>query len=57
MVPIAQSEMMARALKEAGKPFQFVTLDKEDHWLSNSATRVRLLSEIEKFLAANLATK
>ncbi len=57
VVPIAQSEMMARALKEAGKPFQFVTLDKEDHWLSNSATRVRLLSEIEKFLAANLAGK
>jgi dipeptidyl aminopeptidase/acylaminoacyl peptidase len=54
VVPFAQSEIMARALKDAGKQFQFVTLEKEDHWLSTSATRIRLLSEIEKFLAANL---
>ena len=54
VVPFAQSEMMANALKAAGKPYQLMTLEGEDHWLSSSATRIRMLSEIEKFLAANL---
>jgi dipeptidyl aminopeptidase/acylaminoacyl peptidase len=48
--------MMANALKAAGKPYQLIALDSEDHWLSSSATRVRMLSEIEKFLAINLGT-
>jgi dipeptidyl aminopeptidase/acylaminoacyl peptidase len=54
VVPIAQSEMMANALKSAGKSFEFVRLDSEDHWLSASATRVRLLTEIEKFVTPYL---
>jgi dipeptidyl aminopeptidase/acylaminoacyl peptidase len=57
VVPFAQSQMMENALKAAGVPHQLVTLDSEDHWLSSSVTRTRLLSEIEKFLAANLAPK
>jgi dipeptidyl aminopeptidase/acylaminoacyl peptidase len=57
VVPIAQSQMMANALKEAGAKYQFITLDSEDHWLSNSVTRIRMLSEIEKFLAANIGAK
>jgi dipeptidyl aminopeptidase/acylaminoacyl peptidase len=57
VVPFAQSEMMANALKAAGKTFEFVPLESEDHWLSSSATRTRMLSEIEKFLAANLGNK
>ncbi len=57
VVPIAQSQMMANALKGAGAPHQFITLDSEDHWLSNSATRIRMLTEIEKFLGANLGAK
>ena len=57
VVPFAQSEMMANALKAAGKPHQLIPLESEDHWLSSSATRTRLLSEIEKFLAANLASR
>jgi dipeptidyl aminopeptidase/acylaminoacyl peptidase len=54
VVPFVQSEMMARALQAAGKTYEFVTLQGEDHWLSSSATRVRLLREVERFLAANL---
>jgi dipeptidyl aminopeptidase/acylaminoacyl peptidase len=54
VVPFAQSQMMANALKAAGTPHQFVTLDSEDHWLSGSAARIRMLREIEKFLATNL---
>jgi dipeptidyl aminopeptidase/acylaminoacyl peptidase len=57
VVPFEQSQMMANALKAAGVPHQLVTLDSEDHWLSSAVTRTRLLSEIEKFLATNLATK
>jgi len=54
VVPFLQSQMMANALKASGKPCQLITLDSEDHWLSSSVTRVRMLTEIEKFLAANL---
>src|SRR5688572_33444901 len=54
VVPFEQTQMMANALKAAGKPFQLIPLEGEDHWLSTSAMRVKLLSEIEKFLAANL---
>jgi dipeptidyl aminopeptidase/acylaminoacyl peptidase len=57
VVPFAQSQMMDNALSAAGVPHQFVTLDSEDHWLSSGTTRTRMLSEIEKFLAANLAPK
>ncbi len=57
VVPIAQSQMMANALKAAGAPHQFIALDSEDHWLSNGATRNRMLTEIEKFLATNLGAK
>ena len=57
VVPIVQSQMMANALKEAGAKHQFITLDSEDHWLSSGATRVRMLTEVEKFLAANLGPK
>ena len=57
VVPFAQSQMMDNALTAAGAPHQLITLDSEDHWLSSSTTRIRMLSEIEKFLAANLAPK
>jgi dipeptidyl aminopeptidase/acylaminoacyl peptidase len=57
VVPYAQSQMMDNALNAAGVPHQLISLDSEDHWLSSGATRIRLLSEIEKFLAVNLAAK
>ena len=41
-------------LLAVGKPVKFVTLDGEDHWLSRSATRTRVLQELEKFLAQHL---
>jgi dipeptidyl aminopeptidase/acylaminoacyl peptidase len=57
VVPIAQSQLMANALKATGVPHQFITLESADHNLSNSATRIRMLGEIEKFLAKNLGPK
>lgn len=54
VVPIAQSEAMARALSALGKPVQFVRLPGEDHWLSRSETRLRVLTEIEAFMREHL---
>jgi len=54
VVPIRQSERMASALKAAGKPVRFVRLPGEDHWLSDAPTRMRMLEELETFLAEHL---
>lgn len=54
VVPIRQSELMANALQKAGKSHAFVRLKGEDHWLSASATRIRVLQELEAFLARSL---
>jgi dipeptidyl aminopeptidase/acylaminoacyl peptidase len=54
VVPIMQSQIMANALEESGKTHAFVKLEGEDHWLSRSDTRIRLLQEIDAFLARYL---
>ncbi len=48
-----QSTRMESALKAAGKPVTFVTLDAEDHWLSRSETRLQMLQATVSFLEAN----
>ena len=45
-----QSQAMADALKKAGKPVNFVTLESEDHWLSRGATRLKMLTETVAFV-------
>ncbi|WP_122467163.1 alpha/beta hydrolase family protein [Brevundimonas lutea] len=50
VVPIEQSRVMAQALRIAGKPVEIVELDGEDHWLSRSDTRLRMLNETIAFL-------
>lgn len=50
-VPYDQSADLAKALKRAGKPVQFVTLEKEDHYLSRGATRLQMLQTSVEFLA------
>jgi dipeptidyl aminopeptidase/acylaminoacyl peptidase len=54
VVPESQSERMARELRQLNKKVTFVPLAGEDHWLSQSATRVQMLKELEKFLAEQL---
>ena len=56
VVPIAQSQRMAAALKSAGKPVRLVVLPGEDHWLSDAATRQQMLRELETFLSEQLGT-
>jgi dipeptidyl aminopeptidase/acylaminoacyl peptidase len=53
VVPYEQSDVMANALKHAGKSVEFVTLKNEDHWLSRSATRLQMLDATMAFLRAN----
>jgi dienelactone hydrolase len=53
-VPIDQSKREASALKSAGKDVQFITLEGDDHQLSYAETRIRMLRETEKFLAAHI---
>ena len=53
VVPIEQSEAMDAALRAAGKPVTFVKLDREDHWLSTSETRLQMLKATVDFVEAN----
>jgi cephalosporin-C deacetylase-like acetyl esterase len=53
VVPYEQSQIMADALKRAGKSVDFVTLEHEDHWLSRNATRFQMLQTTVRFLKAN----
>lgn len=55
VVPIEQSRVMALALKDAGKNYELIELPGEDHNLAKSEMRIRMLTELEKFLAKNLA--
>jgi len=50
VVPYDQSRIMAEALERAGRPYELVRLDGEDHWLSREATRQRMLNETVRFL-------
>jgi dipeptidyl aminopeptidase/acylaminoacyl peptidase len=53
VVPYEQSDVMADALKHAGKSVELVTLKHEDHWLSRSATRQQMLDASVAFLQKN----
>lgn len=50
IVPYEQSAAMVSALKKLGKPVEFVALNKEDHHLSRSETRLQMLQTTVEFL-------
>jgi dipeptidyl aminopeptidase/acylaminoacyl peptidase len=53
-VRVDQSELMYRRLKQAGKSVEFIKFQNDDHYLERTETRIQLLTEIEKFLAARI---
>ena len=53
VVPIEQSRLMERALRQAGKPVELVTMPGEDHWLSVAATRQAMLEKSVAFVEKN----
>lgn len=50
VVYINQSDKMADKLKDAGKPFEYIRLDGEDHWLSRGETRLAMLEATMAFI-------
>lgn len=50
VVPYEQSTAMADSLKDAGRPYELVELEGEDHWLSRSETRKQMLEEAVAFV-------
>lgn len=50
VVPLDQAQVMIKALRSADKRHKFVELPGEDHWLSRSDSRIRVLTEMEAFL-------
>lgn len=55
VVPYAQARVFAKALQNAGKPYELVTLKDEDHWLSSARSRLQILEALERFLGQHLA--
>ena len=57
VVQFSQTSNMVDALKDAGKPYEFVLLKDEDHWLSRGTTRNQMLAAtvafVEKYNPAN----
>lgn len=54
-VDVGHSRQMASALKSAEKPYQAIFLKNGTHQLNRQSDRITLLTELEKFLAQNLA--
>jgi dipeptidyl aminopeptidase/acylaminoacyl peptidase len=54
VVPFTQSQAMAHALASLHKSVTLTELPGDDHWLSRSETRTRMLQKLEEFLAVNL---
>ncbi len=50
VVPIAQSEQMDSALRNAHKPVTFIEMEGEDHWLSRDETRKTMLKASVAFV-------
>ncbi|MEL7197410.1 MAG: S9 family peptidase [Pseudomonadota bacterium] len=57
VVPYSHSKKMADKLKDHDKPYEMVTLEGEDHWLSLSVTRQQMLENavrwVEKYNPAD----
>lgn len=50
VVPLEQSQIMADALKKAGKPYELIVQKGEDHWLSRGETRAEMLTATMAFV-------
>jgi cephalosporin-C deacetylase-like acetyl esterase len=53
VVPLEQSQIMAEALKKAGKPVELIVQKGEDHWLSRGDTRLQTLTATMAFVEKN----
>jgi dipeptidyl aminopeptidase/acylaminoacyl peptidase len=51
VVSIDQSRSMEKALKDAGKPVEFITFQGQDHWETNASTRIAMMQAAVDFIA------
>ena len=56
-VPLEQSQEMADAMRQAGKPVEFVILENETHHIESASTRTKMLEAMTGFLARNNPVK
>jgi dipeptidyl aminopeptidase/acylaminoacyl peptidase len=54
IVPFIHSSRMEASLKAAGKQVSLIKLKNEDHWLSQSETRLQTLRELDQFVARTI---
>ena len=54
VVPIRQSEMMNDALRNAGKPVQYIRIEGDDHSLVEDASRRQALTALGEFLKTHI---
>lgn len=54
VVPVEQSQFMEKQLRAAGKPVELIVLAGENHYLTQTANRTKVLESLEAFLAKNL---
>jgi dipeptidyl aminopeptidase/acylaminoacyl peptidase len=57
VVPIKQSEIMERALEQAGKDVTFIKLKGEDHWMSDGDTRIEALRAMTSFVDQHIGAE
>jgi dipeptidyl aminopeptidase/acylaminoacyl peptidase len=50
VVPLEQTKVMEKALKEADKSVETLIMPGEDHWLSRGETRLQMLTRVVAFL-------
>jgi dipeptidyl aminopeptidase/acylaminoacyl peptidase len=53
-VPIVQSEEERDALQRAGKQVEYIEFDTDDHYFTLAETRIRMLTEVERFLRTHI---
>lgn len=54
VVPMRQSVAMRNALQREDKQVEFIKLSGEDHWLSDGATRLKTLQEMDRFVSKHI---
>jgi dipeptidyl aminopeptidase/acylaminoacyl peptidase len=55
-VPVEESEQERDALERAGKKVTFIQFDGDDHYFGLAATRIGMLTALEKFLHDNIGS-
>jgi dipeptidyl aminopeptidase/acylaminoacyl peptidase len=56
VVPIQQTTTMVKALKQAGKTYEYVELEDADHSVQRGPERLKLFTAVDEFVTRSLGT-